>query len=338
MYLREAPTATLADILDSVETGHPARTTTISSDEVVLDFTEESVIRLGNIEVPATKEGKQAFADRFGVPSAFLFRQDEEFQQIILRGLLDRFHDATTFAFTDEGVIEARDPRTETIPVSRLVGKVTKVMGEKSLVRDFWADAQDFRLDVIVPDGHEAVYGDRKVGDFSQAGLRIMQDRKHNLAPSVQPYQYRLACTNGMTTRHDGLKIDARGSTVEQVLAEFEAIADLAFRQAQDDMETFYALRSQKVDNPERMLIRLASDAGLPQRTVARLAESVPLFEQETEDGVLSMFDLVNVITNQANDPSVKRAGTRLALEAAGGSVVSEHSERCHACQSRLVH
>lgn len=174
------------------------------------------------------------------------------------------------------------------------------------------------------------------MGDLTRGGIRVGMDSKHNLAPWVQPYQYRLACTNGMETMDAGLRVDARGSSVEEVLAEFEAAADRAFRRVEDEIAAFYEMRNQRVANPERTLIRMAQERGLPDRTVVTLAERVP--SMIGEDGSASMFDLVNLLTNQANDPRIRnRAGARRTLEQVGGSFVTEHKERCSHCQHALA-
>jgi hypothetical protein len=49
------------------------------------------------------------------------------------------------------------------------------------------------------------------------------------------------------------------------------------------------------------------------------------------------MFDVVNLMTNQANNPSIDvRSSTRRNLQRAGGNIVTDHAERCGTCHSRL--
>jgi len=338
MFLRSAPSETLTDVIDRMETDVSA-SLTLSSNDIVVDLAQNS-IALGTVEVPVTPEGLKALSTSLDIPSAFLLRQDPDLQQVLLTTLLSRQPGNAVYGYSEAGLKEVRDPRTQVISPSRLLHVASRVIDPLAPVRDFWTTGAEFRLDVTVPEGSDrGVGGDNAVGDLSVAGIRIIQDRKHNLAPAVQPFQYRLFCTNGMSTRYDGAQVDARGSSVEEVLAEFETIADLAFRRAEADMEAFYSLRSERLEHPERTMLRMAQDAGLPTRTTTRLLEQIPLIsQQEGHSGDVTTFDLINLMTNMANDPSATRPGIRLALEQAAGKVVSEHAERCNSCQSRLVH
>ena len=344
MFMREGTTLTLADVRESVE-ADPGVVASISNREVRLDLTGAGTIALGDtIEIPANEDGLKALGSYLDVPSAFLLRQDADLQQTIVTTMLERQPGVGAFVYSPTTGLQAvRDPAQRVIPVGSLLEIASRVIDPSAPVRDFWSNSEEFRLDVYAPEGFErGTSGDREVGDLSAAGVRFFQDRKKNLAPSVSRFQYRFWCTNGMTTRDDSLKIDARGASIEEVLAEFEAAADRAFRQVEGDIEAFYSLRSERVDNPERTLLRLGADAGLPVRTITRLQERVPLMIQENVerggDENVTMFDLVNLITNQANDPGTRRrAGAATALESIGGLIVSEHADRCNACQSRLI-
>ena len=345
LYLRDLPGTTLADLRDSIETD-PTVVAQVSNGEVRLDLTSETpTVGLGQgIELPATTETVQALGSWLDVPSAFLMRQDADLQQHLLSTLLQRQQGTGAFVYTPTGGIhEVRQPGQRVIPVRSLVDIATRVISPEARIVESRSNADEFRLDVVVPENFDrGIGGDPAVGDLSAGGIRIGQDRKHNLAPWVQPYQFRLICTNGMSTSDDGLKVDARGSSVEEVLAEFEAAADRAFRRVEQDMAAFYSLRQERVDNAERELLRLGQEAGLPVRTITRLQERVPLLLQENQDAgqdFVSRFDLVNLITNPANDPRLRnRAGARQGLEEVGGTIVSEHTTRCNACSSRLVH
>jgi len=338
MYLREAPAQTLSDLMDTVESS-PVSTLTLSPGEVHVNVPERT-IDLGGREFRLGKTGLESLAATLDIPAPFLVRQEPEFQQTILEHLLSRKTTPDAYAVSEtEGLVEVRNPNTQVIAPARLIGATIRVIDGQAPVRDFWSDSSEFRLDVFAPEGFDrGIGGDVRVGDISAAGIRINQNRKHNLAPTVQPFSYRFFCTNGMSTRHDGLKIDARGQTVDEVLAEFESMADLAFRRAEAEIASLYEMRSEIVENPERTLLRMATEAGLPDRTVTRLLERLPASEDRAHDDRWSMFDLVNLMTNQANDPTQRRAGHRLALESAAGGTVANHADRCGHCQSRLTH
>lgn len=334
MFLREAPTSTLTDVRETLEdnTEHVQ----VATSEVSLDLVEERAITVGNITVPADTEGITALGNWLEVPSKFLQRLDADMQQHILRGLLQRHPATANFVLNTEGIKQVRDPGTKFIDPRRMVDAAIRVIDPSAPVVEHWRTTDEFRLDVIAPENFDrGIGGDPQVGDITRGGIRIGVDLKHNLAPWVQPYMYRLWCTNGMETADQGLKVDARGASVDEVLAEFEAQADRAFRRVEQDIASFYELREQRVDNPERTLIRMAEERGLPARTILTLAERVPAHIEE--DGSATMFDLVNLITNQANDPRIRnRTGARRTLEATGGHVVTDHQERCGHCQSSL--
>lgn len=342
MYLREAPTETLADVREKVEDLGEA--IQVSNAEVALDLTDSKTITLqtgDGITIPATDEAIQALGAWVDVPSKFLSRLDGEMQQYLLTNLLSRNQGTGQFVLggPDRGLKQVRKPSTKLIEPRSLVDTALHVIDPSALVLE-WRDTQDeFRLDVIAPENFErGIGGDTKVGDLTAGGLRMGLDKKHNLAPWTQTLLYRYFCTNGMSIPDPTLKVEARAQSVEEVLAEFERAADRAFRQAEGAIESFYAMREESVENPERTLLRMATEAGLPDRTRVRLAERIPaMMEQDDTEGTVSMFDLVNLITNQANDPSIRgRSGPRMALEQAGGEVVTSHAERCGRCQSVL--
>ena len=340
MFLRDAPEQTLSDVIDSVESTS-TRTLMLSPGQVQVNI-PAGVVSLDGTEFQMGADGIKAFGTWLDIPSAFLLRQEPEFQQQIVEHMLGRSTKTAQYQVTDTSFTDLLDANVRTIPIERLLHAAGRAIDLTAPVRDFWSNSDDFRLDIYAPEGFDrGIGGDPKVGDLSAAGVRLTQDRKHNLAPQVQPFQYRFWCTNGATSIREGLKVDARGQTVEEILAEFEAKADLAFRQAENDIAAFYEMRSQRVDNPERTLLRMAQDNGLAPRIVTRLLERVPAMVQEVEDSdrdFVSNFDLINLITNAANDPAATRVGTRDALQMAGGSIVTEHAERCGHCQSRLNH
>ncbi len=339
MWLREASGKTLADLrAEMTEDG--TQTVVTASSEVRIDLVEEKSIAFGEDQkftVPADREAVTALGNWLEVPSKFLLRTPLDLQQTILMRLLAQQPGNFTVRFTDAGILEIRDPAQAVIPPSRLLEVAQRVLDPAAEVIDFWATMDDFRLDVIVPrDFDRGVGGDPQVGDITCGGIRIGQDRKHNLAPWVSPFMRRLTCTNGMECEDEGLKVDARGQSVEEVLAQFEEAADRAFRRVEQEIEHFYSLRSEKVDHPEQALIRMAQENGLPDRMRLALVERVPAFTDE--EGMASLFDLVNLITNQANDPSIRgRAGVRRRLEMTGGAIISQQAERCGHCLSKLT-
>jgi len=334
MYLREAPTLTLDEVREGLAS-RDGKQKQLPNRDIRLDLTGDSaVISVGGEDVPVTTQGLKAIGDWVEVPSKFLMRLDADLQQHLLSNLLDRQGAGVANVFySDEGVEMVKDPKVKFIEPRRIVDMAIKVIDPQALAVDHWSTQDEFRLDVIVPDDFDrGVGGDLKKGDITKGGIRIAQDVKHNLAPSVSEFMYRLVCTNGMEIFDAGLKVDARGQTVDEVLAELEIAADHAFRRVEASIASFYDLREEKVDNPERSLLRMAEEQNISDRILVSMADVVPAIE-----GDVTMFDIVNLITNQANAPGMK-SGPRRKLEQAGGTIVGDHADRCSQCQGRLDH
>jgi hypothetical protein len=287
-----------------------------------------------------TQRGQDALAGWLDVPAKFLTRIDAPLKQHLVDGLLKRHQEKAHIRYTDTGILDVRDPAVDVVEPTDLVDVAAKVMGENSLVASNYRSAREFSFNTVVPfdpeTGGDRVFGDkatqRRVGDLTAAGLTFNKDTQRNLAPTVQPWSYRLACTNGMTFLDPGIKFDARGTSVDEVLEELERLAERAFSQVEARVNAFYSLREERVDNPERTLVRIGREQGLPSRVVNHLVESAPMLGDNP-----SMFDLLNLVTHLANEPSLEsRQGTVRSLQLAGGAVVVDHAERCPTCKTAL--
>lgn len=336
MFLRDAPTKTLTDLRHAVEDS--TEVIQVATGAVHLDLVGEKTMSFeGNdIVIPMDSEGLTALGNYLDVPNKFLMRLETDTQEHLLSTLMSRHPATAALQFSSDGLVAVRAPNSKHIEPRRLVDKILNVMDPASPVVDWRRSVDEFAVDVIVPEGFDrGIGGDPAVGDLTRGGIRVGMDIKHGLAPWVQPFQYRLICTNGMETQDPGLKVESRGASVEEVLAEFEMAADRAFRRVESEIEAFYNLRNERVQHPERVLIRMAEENGLPARTVISLAERVPAMTDD--DGTSTMFDIVNLITNAANDPRIRnRVSARRTLEQVGGSIVTEHTERCGHCASSL--
>lgn len=334
--MRQVPTLTLEQFKDSISV--PNQTTIIDHDKIKFDLTDKMLVKLGKKEVPVTDEGTQAFASYLDIPSKFFQRLNEELQEHLLTVLLAQYDNSSACAvmLDDNGVRMVRDPALKFIDPRHLVERVSNVIDPKAIVVESFLTSDEFRFDTMVPEGFKkGIGGDKKVGDITRGGVRVGHDIKHNLAPFVQPWMFRLACTNGVETFWSGLKVEARHNSVDAVLEEFEAMAEEAFSRVEDDIKAYYDLRTVKVDEPERTLLRIATEEKLPDRSTMALAKRVPAYLEEDDEA--TMFMLANLITNAANDPAIRyKNGVRRRLEQIGGNIVRDHAERCVTCQSKL--
>lgn len=301
------------------------------------------VFQIGGTEVPATENGLKSMATFLDIPAKFFLRQGPDIQQTLLTAISSRTEkqDVTVY-YREGGVHEVRKAGEVRVRPHRLLESAMKILPAESPIVEHWNNQDSLRVDVIVPEGFDrGIGGDPGVGDITRGGVRIGQDRKMNTAPWIQPYLYRLACTNGMELPDEGIKIEARGAQENEIEALFEAEIARAVDRLEADIQAFYDLRNTTLgDDPTGALHRAATEMNLPLRTIGRMEDIVPaLIDNASGEGrEYSMFDVINTMTNQANDPRLasNRSGRR-NLQRAGGTLVNDHSERCGTCHSRLV-
>jgi hypothetical protein len=340
MYLREIEPLTVTQLKDKLDVG--GETVVVSPGNLKLNSTTgeieilpEGANRRSARRIPLGADSVEAVANFVQVPKAFHKRLPGDLRDTLINELFARQHDQALVRVTDTEILYVRDPRSKVIEPRRFVDVAARVLSPEAQVIDFTNTPDFFGFDVVAsPEMKRGQGGDRKVGDITRGGVRFGQDTKQELAPWVQRYMYRLVCTNGMEIPDTTLKIDARGDTIDEVIAALEQMAELAFSKVEEDLVHFYALRDQVVDQPERMMNRLARERNLSDRMRLQLVDAVPQIVQPNTP--VTMFDLVNLATNQANNPEHRQAGIRRQLERFGGDVTAHLSQRCTVCASAL--
>jgi hypothetical protein len=343
MYLRSAPTTTLYDLRDTLDDGHTAHNVTNAGFHLDLTSSDPSITLRTADDTEIAFRANRETLDQIGmwadVPQAFLRRLDPDQQEFLLSSLLTRTPASAVVNVLpdDMGIASITDARTAVIDPRRIVDVALKTLPREADVVESHITPKLVQFDAVVPENFDrGIGGDPRVGDITRGGLRFSRDVQHNLAPGVQPFFYRLVCTNGMETVDEGLRVDGRGQSVEQVLAELEIAAERAFSGVEAEIAAFYELRTHRLDNPERTLVARAREASLPARTVADLVARVPSITED--DGSSTEFAIVNLITNAANNPSIhNRLSIRRNFEQIGGSLVTSHTDRCGHCQSPLA-
>lgn len=329
----------LTELADALSPGNIDEVVTTDGDievNLVPSDPTERFIRFHNrndgeaVEVPVTERGLEQLASWLEIPSKFLLRLDRDLAQELVEPMLRRHGEEVKIAFTeDRGILEIRDPELEVVGPRVMVDVAAKIIGDRADVVNVHNTNRSFGFDVVVPvDSSVGIAGDRQVGDLTVGGLRFFKDIQRNLAPSIQPFAERLECTNGMTFVDPDLEISIKGSTVPEIIAEMERVAETAFEQVESRIKGFYELREQRVTNPERKLLRIIEEQGIPGRIGGELVKSVAALGEE-----VSMFDIVNHITHLANEASIAgRLTSRNALQEAAGAVVNDHHRRCPTC------
>lgn len=288
------------------------------------------------IEIPATTDSILHLANYFDIPGPFIKKWDPEVQDLIFNAIIARSGgEAVLIKHNDEGMTAMRNPNLPVVDPRKVLDVAAEVVGEDAEVVDAWVSPKGYQFEVIVREGSEFEIGDAQVGDLSRGGLRFGQDTQHNLAPWVQQYVYRLICTNGMEIPSNAYKFDGRGNSAEQMITHLEEMARKAFEEVESQMVAFYDLRSQKVTNGIQLLRRMAQEQGLPDRVISSMEDRLPSLIEDPTD--TTMFDIVNIITNQANhEDFFGRANVRRNLHRAGGAVTTDHAARCRTCSSRI--
>lgn len=339
MFLRNLPGTTLEDLATQFD----QRLITwggVSQQITPVLEAENPHIRFGGDqphEVFVGSDGLASMATFFDIPPKFFARLERDQQQYLLRTQIERADKEVTVLFNDEvGVSEIRKAGEVRVRPHRLVEGLMTVFPADAPIVDSWNDQNELRIDVIFPEGHElANQGDLAEGDISRGGIRVVQDRKNNRAPELEKLIWRRVCTNGMELPDPSLRVSATGATELEIYALFEAEVRRAVDSLEEEIQHFYATREQRLgEDPTGTLRRLAQEQGLPARQIGHLEDLIPTLEDPVN---ATLFDLVNLMTNQANNPEIDvRSSTHRNLQRAGGGVVAEHSERCSACH-RIV-
>lgn len=337
VLMREPDGRTLTDLATDFAAPFATWGGGVHNIEVALD-SETPTIAFGEHEVPATKESMATLANFFDVPTKFLDRVEPDERQFIMEHRIERAEERDlTINWREEGILDVLKSGQARLPAERIIETAMKVLPEDSLVIEAWSDTADLRFDVVVPEGHKkGTGGNRRKNDLTRGGLRFAQNRKQNLAPTVQTFLYRLACTNGMEIPNMGAKIDARGGTIEEILQSLEDAAQVGFDAIGEEIASFYSMQEEKIDSDVTgVLRRVAQEQGLPDRTVGNLEDH--LAAHLAPGAEPTMFDLVNSITNLANHESLdNRRGARRALQLAGGRMIGVHTQRCNLCHRSL--
>lgn len=341
------------------------RTEQINLDRVRINAAESdpSIALSGDVEVPLTKVGLETLADTLDIPTPFFARLGKmggiQEQADLLTRMLNYTNDTGMVAeFSDGGLLSMSKVNALRISPYQVVDVAGRVLGSMdSPVQRMIHDSAAFAFDVHVPiTAERGVKGDAgaeqmpedllryswvtksgitdmsQVGDVTAAGLRISMDRKRNLAPTVQPWMMRLACTNGMETTTQMTKIDARGMSVDEVLLDLEAKAQIAFERVEAEIDHFYDMRNVQVENPERRLRAIARERNIPDRSLMRMLDVAP----EALGSETNEFDIACLISNFGNHSSTRNDGGRLLLERGAGAAVSQHTVRCTSCNHML--
>lgn len=330
MYLREEPTLTLGELdskLNSGASGWEGETAALEVDVV----SDDPVLKIPHVaEIPLGEEGQSLLAGYVGVPQNFFSKvKDPEVRQSLLEwGISSKGtpQEAVIAFFPGVGIVSVENPKKLLIRPRDLTGRLLDVFPEDSTVVDYHDDGEFLMLDVLYGGKGNDLYAGGDVGDITRAGIRVVQNRKAQAKPEISRYLYRLACTNGMERKSEELKITVRGNDRDQVIESFGLFAQAALEGLREWIDEFYALKHRPVQDPALMLRSVAGEYRLSDKLYRRMVGDAAVEGVETE------FDLVNLITNQANhEDFLDKPSQRRKLEAVGGSL-SSAQRWCNSC------
>lgn len=155
----------------------------------------------------------------------------------------------------------------------------------------------------------------KKVGDYSYCGIWLSS----NGSVSISPFIYTLSCTNGLQTAW----MNPRRSKINWRAGIKTAIKEQVQR-ADKVLDEFIELDSHKVSNPEKVIMKLAKELGIPARQITAILGEVSNLQNITQ------YDLVNAVTRISNDTG------DMAFQRLGGKILTAlHDSRCDHCGAR---
>jgi hypothetical protein len=335
MFIKTLPELTIADLIEREAPTTRDFTVPTATIQVAVNNQPDDSIRIGDEELPATGEGLVALGSWVGVPAKLVGNLDADLLTHLLNGLLTRSGDDVQVSLTDDGLQDVFNPGSKRIDPSEVLQIASRVVSPDAQVVEWRQNNKGYGFEVItrpsVVEEAELV-----VRDISHGGLRFGHDWKAGYLPWVQPYIYRLVCTNGMEIPDQTLAISSEGNTVEEVIASLEEMAEIAFGRVESDIAAFYELREHPVEHPERVLLRMGQEQGIGDRRLRTILEGLPEYLDANDQ--VSQFDIINIITNEANRESLDQSfNARRTLQRAGGNIAFEHRTRCPSCQSSLL-
>ncbi|MEV7674977.1 hypothetical protein [Streptomyces sp. NPDC088752] len=331
MHLRELPARTLQDVYMSWKTHDRSWNSDACVPEAHFDkeIGVEPTISLGDHEITLDDEAISQLCAFYQIPRAFFGRLTRAEQHYVMNSRIQHADGEVTIDYTDTGITDVRKPSQPRLDVEQFVRIASRIFPYDAQVLDHWVTPDDLRLDVI---GRLPVIGP---GGTVYGGIRLAQNRKQNLAPTVNPLLFHEDTTTVIEIPDYSLKVDARNASLDKIAERLEAEALRAEARVGRDAEHLLDLQRTPIGGDRiTRLHRAADEHGLPARPLADITVALSRNDEPT------MFDLVLAIANTANSPKLRDATKRAArtkLQAVAGAIITDESERCASCAAVLT-
>lgn len=253
-------------------------------------------------------------------------------QQENINYWLDQYRDTeAVFHTIGHSLKGVYSPTKKIIPMSQVMGVISRVFQPDDNVVSFDADDDQIHLDVIASNLSIEVpgYGTQErphVGDITHGGIRFFVYPNQEKAPSVETYFNRLICTNGMSSPTKEHEIRLRGNTVEEVLESLEKNAQTLLKELPEKLDEYR--HTAEIHAPEKVgefAYQLTAEHGLPHMVVDRVMNNLAALPQEP-----SVYDIIQGITSIANeDVSFKN---KIKIQRLGGQLAMRTEQTLHRC------
>lgn len=177
------------------------------------------------------------------------------------------------------------------------------------------------------------------VGDITGYGLSVVHSDSWHVAPRFDTFALRLACTNGMTVPVAGRKFRVSGKSEEDLFIQVEEFSQAAFEQIAALAAGFEALRSQRVENVNKLINKICQENKLPRKVREILLStlgSASFLATLTDGNVSSMYDVANLLTWVGSHSTELSEDHRLHLQMIAGSISTTGDTRCSHCGSTV--
>lgn len=303
----------------------------IQDDGSVIEFKDREDVALDAL-------AERALAKHLGVAPTYLERCPGDLKAANLNYWLRQHKDAqAVLTMTSTGdLIDVYGPEKRVIPIPRVGQIITRVFEPEDEITVLHRDEKRFHID-IKTEQHVEVPGDGtdfrpEVGDITHGGLRLMIPADLSQEkPSLEPYLYRLVCSNGMSQMSDSAVIHLKGMTVPDILDEIESRAEEILGDLPATLGDYSSLADIPLNGNILQIIRsLGQEHNLSPRVIDKVMDAALQIAPEREP---SLYDLAQTFTQVANGSVAY--GTSIALQRLGGHIMElpqQLDNRCGTC------
>lgn len=164
-----------------------------------------------------------------------------------------------------------------------------------------------------------------EVGDIVHSGVKISV----NGSVTMNPYCFRLRCTNGMQSYEEGDTIKASMESPEDIRNTFRDLSERSLSFTQTFTQTSDIVVPNATEYVMRALRIAGASAALRAKVSDRLIEEAPNS---------TLYEILNIITAIGRDKSADSPRARNRLEGVAGRVLAMQAgaARCSKCDSRV--